>query len=110
MRSPPAGCRWVVLPPLLLGVPAAFRKQAGDIWQRAVATNEEPQPFGVRFARPAPVPRLAAQVVRIKSEAPQCLSAAMWASLNVAPVLMLHADRNTAVGAMIFHVLSSCGI
>jgi len=51
----PTRCGWVVLPSLLIGVPAAFRKQAVDIGQRAVATVEEPQqPFGVRLARPAP--------------------------------------------------------
>jgi hypothetical protein len=92
-----------VIPSLLIGVPAAFRKQAVDIGQRAVATNEEPQPFGVRLARPAPVPRLTARVARVEPDAPQRLPAAMRASLNIAPVLMLPADGHATVGAMIFH-------
>ena len=101
VRSPPVG--WVVLPPLLIGVPAAFRKQAVDIGQRAIATNEEPQPFGVLLTRPEPVPRLTARVAGIESDAPRRLPTAMRAPLNIAPVFVLLADRRTTVGAMIFH-------
>src|SRR6516164_8314089 len=103
VRSPPSRCGRVVLPPLVIGVPAAFRKQAIDIGQRAVETNEEPQPFGVCLARPAPVPGLTARVARVEPDAPQRLPAAMRASLNIAPVFVLLADRRTTVGAMIFH-------
>jgi hypothetical protein len=81
VRSPHTRCGWVVLPSLLIGVPAAFRKQAVDIGQRAVATNEEPQPFGVRLARPAPVSRFATGIVRIEPDAPQRLPAAMRISV-----------------------------
>jgi hypothetical protein len=35
---------------LLIGVPAAFRKQAVDIGQRAVAADEEPEAFAIRLA------------------------------------------------------------
>jgi hypothetical protein len=103
VRSLPSRCGWVVLPSLLIGVPAAFRKQAVDIGQRAVATNEEPQPFGVSLARPAPVPRFATGIVRIEPDALQRLPAAMRTAFHVTPFLVLLADRRTTVGAMISH-------
>jgi hypothetical protein len=90
---------------LLIGIPAAFRKQAVDIGQRAVATNEEPQPFGVRLARPAPVPRFATGIVRIEPDAPQRLPAAMRTAFHVTPVLVLLADGHTTVGTgVVFHL------
>jgi hypothetical protein len=88
---------------LLIGVPAAFRKQAVDIGQRAIATNEEPQPFRVCLTRPATVPRLTARIAGIESDAPQRLPTPMRAPLNIAAFLVLLADRRTTVGAMIFH-------
>jgi hypothetical protein len=103
VRSPPARCGRVVLPPLHLGVPAAFRKQAVDIGKRAVAADEEPEAFAIRLARPASVPRFATGIVRIEPGAPQRLPAAVWASLNVASVLVLLAERHATVGATIFH-------
>jgi hypothetical protein len=92
---------------LLIGVPAAFRKQAVDIGQRAVATNEEPQPFGVRLTRPAPVPRLTARVAWVEPDAPQRLPAAMRASLNIAAFLVLLAETDAAIRTgMVFHPFS----
>src|SRR5262249_3233089 len=106
---PPAHCGWVVLPSLLIGVPAAFRKQAVDIGQRAVAADEEPKAFGVRLARPAPVPRLAAWVIGVEPDAPQGLPPAMRTGLHVTPVLVLLADRRTTVGTgVVFHRARSC--
>jgi hypothetical protein len=91
-----------MLPPLPLRIPAALSEQAVDIGQRAVAIDEEPETFAVRLTGPLAVPRLAARVVRLEAEAPECLPAAMRASLNVAPVLVLLADGHAAVGT-VFH-------
>src|SRR5262249_31380517 len=52
---------------------------------------------------PAFLPRLMARVARVEPDAPQRLPAALRASLNIAPVSLLLADRRTTVGAKIFH-------
>jgi len=83
---------------LPLGVPDTIGKQAIDIGQRAVAVDEEPEAFAVRFSGPFAVPRLPARVVRIEPDAAQCLPATVRAPLNVAAVLVLLADTGTAVG------------
>ena len=101
--SPPYGAQ-VRLPPLPLGVPDAFRKQAIDIGQRAVAVDEKPKPLAVRLSGPAAIPPLTASVGRIEPDAPQGLAAAMRAPLNVAPIPVLLADSGTTVWASVaFH-------
>jgi hypothetical protein len=109
VRSPPTRCGWVVLPSLLIGVPAAFRKQAVDIGQRAVAADEEPEAFAIRLAWPAPVPRFAARIAGVEADTAQGLAAAVRAALNVAAVKVLAAERDATVGtAFVFHIGLDC--
>ena len=88
-----------LLPPLAIGIPNAFRKQAIDVGQRAVATDKEAEALAICLARPFAGPRLAARIVRIESDAAECLPAAMRTTLNVATVLVLAADACAAIGA-----------
>jgi len=104
--SPPCG-GWVVLPPLLLRVPAAFGEQAVQVRQRAVAVDEESKVFTVGLARPLARPRLAARIIRIETVAAKRLPAAMRTAFHVAAVLVLLADRHAAIGT-VFHRGRSC--
>jgi hypothetical protein len=102
--SPPYRAQ-VRLPLLPLGVPDAFRKQAVDIGQQAVAVDEEPESLAVRLARPPARPRFAARVSGVEADTAKRLCAAMWTAFNVAPCGVLLADPCAAVGAgVIFHL------
>ena len=100
--------RWrLVFPALAFRVPATFGKQPIDIWERAVAADEEPEAFAIRLARPAPVPWSTAGIVWVEPDAPQRLPTAMRASLNVAAVLVLLAETDAAIRTgVMFHPFS----
>ena len=75
--------------------------------RRAVAVDEESEAFAVGLTGPLAVPRLAARVVRIEPDAPQCLPATVRTPFHVAAVLVLLADTGTAVGTG-FHRARIC--
>ena len=99
MHGPVIDSLLVLSPTLPFGVPNTLGKEAIEVWERAVAADEEPEAFGVLLAGPASVPRLTARVIRIEPDAPECLPAAMRTAFHVAPILVLLAESGITVGA-----------
>lgn len=96
-HSPTGG----LFPPLPFRVPNTLRKETVDIRQRAVAGDEETETFTIGLARPFPSPRFTARVVRVEPDAPECLPAAMRTAFHVAPVLVLTAESDAAIRALV---------
>jgi len=90
-----------VLPPLPLSVPVAFAEQAIEVGEIPVVIDEVPEAFAVGLARPFAGPWLAARIVRVEPDTPEGLPAAMRTALHVAPVLVLTAESNAAIRALV---------
>src|SRR5262249_15272551 len=77
----------------------------GCFWMRKDQSRRRAAYPAVSQPIQVPTERLTARVARLEPDAPQRLPAAMRASLNIAPVSVLLADRRTTVGALILRVV-----
>src|SRR6478672_3675870 len=90
-----------VLPPLPLSVPVAFAEQAIEVGEIPVVIDEVPEAFAVGLARPFAGPWFAARIVRVEPDTPEVLPATMRTALHIAPLLVLPAESDAAIRAVV---------